>query len=61
MSNLEQKIQELKVKKARQFFNIESLSEVNDSAFLQFGKTVAELMKLKKQSVRETQNTLDEN
>jgi len=61
MSNLEQKIQELKVKKARQFFNIESLSEVNDSAFLQFGKTVAELMKLEKQSVRETQNTLDEN
>lgn len=61
MSDIEQKIHELKVKKARQFFNIESLSEVNDSTFLQFGKTVAELMKLEKQSVRETQNTLDEN
>jgi hypothetical protein len=61
MSEIEQKIQELKVKKARQFFNIESLSEVNDSTYLQFGKTVAELMKLEKLLVRETKNHFDEN
>jgi hypothetical protein len=59
--SLKEKIQILKVKKARQFFNIESLSEVNDSAFLQFGKTVAELMKLEKILLQETKNTFDEN
>jgi hypothetical protein len=60
MNEIEQKIQELKVKKARQFSDIESLSTVNDAAFLKFGKTVAELMKLEKELVRQTQNTLDE-
>jgi hypothetical protein len=58
---IEQKIQELKVKKARLYFSIESLSEVNDSLYLQFGKVVAELMKLEKELVRQTQNALDEN
>ena len=61
MTELKQKIQELKEKKARLFFNIESLAVVNDAAYLQFGKTVAELMKLEKELVRETKNTFDEN
>lgn len=61
MSDLAQRIQELKVKKARQFLEIESLSVVSDIAFLKFGKTVAELMKLEKELVRETQNPLNEN
>jgi hypothetical protein len=61
MCELNQKIQELKVKKARLYFSIESLSEVNDSLYLQFGKVAAELMKLEKELVRQTQNTLNEN
>lgn len=61
MSEIEQRIQELKEKKARQFFEIESLSVVNDTAFLKFGKTVAEIMLLEKQLVRESQNPLHEN
>jgi hypothetical protein len=61
MSDLNQRIQDLKVKKARQFFEIESLSVVHDTAFLKFGKTVAEIMKLEKELVREAENPLDEN
>ena len=58
MTDLEQRIQELKVKKARQLMEIEMLSEINDSVYTKFGKTVSELMKLEKELVRETQNDL---
>jgi len=58
---MEQKLAALKLKKARQFSDIESLSEVSDSAYLQFGKTVVQIMKLEKQLVRETKNHINEN
>ena len=56
-----QKLQSLKIKKAMLFSNIESLSQVSDSAFLQFGKLEAEIMKLEKEIVCDTQNPLHEN
>lgn len=55
------KLNSLRLKKARLFENIEMLSEVNESTFTEFGKLEAEIMKLDKQIVRKTQNTLDEN
>jgi len=58
---MEEKIRSLKLKKARLFANIEMLSEVNECTFTEFGKLEAEIMKLEKQIVRDTQNTLDEN
>ena len=61
MVGIEEKLRMLKQKKARQFSEIESLSEVSDKAFLEFGKTVAEVMKLEKQLLQENENTLDEN
>jgi ribose 5-phosphate isomerase RpiB len=61
MSDLKHKIQELKEKKARQFMEIEMLSEVNDSVYTKFGKTVAEIMLKEKELVRESQNPLREN
>jgi hypothetical protein len=51
----------LKLKKARLWSDIESLSEVSDLLFLNFGKTVAEIMKLEKNIVRQTENPLHEN
>jgi chromosome segregation ATPase len=56
-----QKLQSLKLKKARLFSNIEMLSEVNESAFTEFGKVEAEIMKLEKELIRDTKNTFDEN
>lgn len=61
MNDLEAKLRTLKIRKARLFFNIEMLTEVNESTFTEFGKLEAEIMKLEKQIVRKTQNTLDEN
>lgn len=58
---MEAKLRTLKLRKARLFYNIEMLSEVNESTFTEFGKLEAEIMKLDKQIVRKTQNTLDEN
>lgn len=58
---LEEKIKNLKQKKARQFSEIESLSKVNDIALTQFGKTVFDLMKSEKQLLQENKNTFDEN
>jgi hypothetical protein len=58
--NIEQKINELELKKATLFSNIEMLSTVNDSLFAQFGKTCVELMKLKRQQVRETENIIQD-
>jgi hypothetical protein len=61
MCELNQKILSLKTKKALLYSNIESLSDVNDSLYLQFGKVAAELMKHEKELVRETKNTFDAN
>ncbi|MEN9907136.1 MAG: hypothetical protein RLZZ540_277 [Bacteroidota bacterium] len=58
---MEQKLRSLKLKKARLFSNIEMLSEINDSTFLEFGKLEADIMKLEKQILRETKNSFDEN
>lgn len=58
---MQEKLRILKLKKARLWSDIESLSEVSDSMFLAFGKTQAEIMKLEKDIVRQSQNPIDEN
>lgn len=58
---MEEKLRTLKIRKARLFANIEMLSEVNESAFAEFGKLQAEIMKLEKQLLRDNKNTFDEN
>ena len=58
---MEEKLRTLKLRKARLFSDIESLSEVHDSTFEQFGKLEAEIMKLEKQLLRDNKNTFDEN
>lgn len=58
---MHEKLRVLKLKKVRLWADIESLSEVNDSTYLAFGKTQAEVMKLEKEVLRETKNPLDEN
>lgn len=58
---MHEKLRILKLIKARLWSDIESLSEVNDSTYLKFGKTQAEIMKLEKEIVRDTVNPLDEN
>lgn len=55
-----EKLRSLKLKKARLWSDIESLSEVSDAMFLNFGKTEAEIMKLEKQLVREAINPINE-
>lgn len=59
--SLKEEILTLKEKKARQFMEIEMLSEINDSVYTRFGKTCSEIMLKEKALVRETQNDLDEN
>lgn len=61
MKELEEKLRTLKLKKARLWSEIESLSQVSELMFLNFGKTEAEIMKLEKEVVRESKNTFDEN
>lgn len=58
---MQEKLRVLKLKKARLWSDIESLSEVNDSTYLAFGKTQAEIMKLEKEIVRDTENPIHEN
>jgi hypothetical protein len=58
---MKERLRILKLKKARLWSDIESLSEVSDSMFLNFGKTEAEIMKLEKELIRETENNLNEN
>lgn len=53
-----EKLRSLKLKKACLWSDIESLSEVSDSIFLSFGKIEAEIMKLEKQLIRETENLI---
>ncbi|MDD2820752.1 MAG: hypothetical protein PHW29_05765 [Flavobacterium sp.] len=58
---MQEKLRVLKLKKARLWADIESLSEVNDSTYLNFGKTQAEIMKLEKEIVRNSENPIHEN
>lgn len=57
---MEERLRILKLKKVRLWSDIESLSEVSESMFLNFGRTEAEIMKFEKELVRKTENTLDE-
>lgn len=59
MNELENKLRNLKLKKAMLFSNIESLSEIDDSLFTQFGKVEAEILKIEKQIVRKTENIFE--
>ncbi|KIQ22638.1 hypothetical protein RT99_05890 [Flavobacterium sp. MEB061] len=58
--NLPEEILNLKEKKARIFFEIESLATVNDQVFTKFGKVVSELMLKEKQLLRIKNENLDE-
>jgi hypothetical protein len=57
---MQDKIQKLRLKKARLFSQIEMLAEVSDSMLRDFGKVCAEIMLLEKQFARETKNIFDE-
>ena len=59
MNELENKLRSLKLRKAIIYSNIESLSVVDESLFAQFGKNEAEILKVKKQIVRATENNLE--
>lgn len=59
MNELENKLRNLKLKKAMLFANIESLSEIDDSLFTQFGKVEAEILKVEKEIVRKTENQFE--
>ena len=59
MTELENKLRTLKLKKAMLLSNIESLSEVEESVFTQLGKIVAEISKLEKQIIRQTKNIIE--
>lgn len=61
MNDLENKLRTLKLKKAMLLNNIESLSVVDDSLYLQFGKVEAEIIKTQKLLLQENKNTFDEN
>lgn len=56
--NLHEEILKLKVKKARQFAEIESLSVVNEIVYTKFGKTVSELMIKEKLLLQEKNDNL---
>jgi len=56
---MENKLRTLKLKKAMLFSNIESLSQIDDSLFTQFGKVEAEILKVEKQIVRKTENQFE--
>ncbi|UOX32426.1 hypothetical protein LXD69_10215 [Flavobacterium sediminilitoris] len=58
---MEQKLSNLRIKKATLFSHIEMMSTVSDTLFRDFGKVCAEIMQIEKQMVRETKNPFDEN
>lgn len=55
---MESKLKTLKLKKALLLSDIEFLSEVDESLFIQLGKVVAEIWKLEKQIVRKVENDI---
>lgn len=59
MTDLENKLRGLKLKKTMLFSNIESLSEIDDSLFTQFGKVEAEILKIEKAIIRKTENQFE--
>ena len=54
--DFENNINTLKLKKVMLLSEIESLSEVNDSMFVQLGKLVVKIADLNKKRIRETEN-----
>lgn len=57
--SLEEKLRVLKLKKARLWEEMQSLASVSDLMFTKFGKTEAEIMKLEKEIVRQTENDFE--
>ncbi|UOX35321.1 hypothetical protein LXD69_07320 [Flavobacterium sediminilitoris] len=57
---MEQKLSNLRIKKATLFSHIEMMSTVSDTLFRDFGKVCAEIMQLEKKIVRETKNHFNE-
>lgn len=57
---LQEKLNQLRLKKAQLFAKIEMLSEVSESMFIEFGKVEAEIMQLEKEIIRQSKNFLDE-
>jgi chromosome segregation ATPase len=58
MNELQNKLRNLKLKKAMLLSNIESLSAVDESLFTQLGKVVAEIAKVEKEMIRKTENII---
>jgi hypothetical protein len=58
---MEEKLRNLEQKKAILFSNIEMLSSVSVSMYIDFGRVCSEIMMLKKQINREVKNIFDEN
>lgn len=59
MTEIEQRLRSLRLKKARLFSDIESLSEVSDSMLLNFGKVEAEILKLEKILIQSVKNIFE--
>jgi hypothetical protein len=59
MSDLKNKIKTLKLKRAMLLNDIESLSTVDDSMYLQLGKVVSEVSKKEKELNRQTENIIN--
>lgn len=57
---MEGKLQSLKLKRARLLMEVEMLSEVSDTMFVNLGKVTAEIHLLEKAITRETKNITDE-
>ncbi len=59
MSDLKNQIKTLKLKRAMLLNDIESLSTVDDSMYLQLGKVVSEVSKKEKELNRQTENIIN--
>ena len=59
MIELQNKLSNLKLKKALLLAEIESLNEVEESLFIKLGKVVAETSKVQKQIIRATENPIE--
>lgn len=59
MNEIRNKLRTLNLKKALILSDIQTLSEVEGTVFLQLGKVVAEISKLEKQITRQTENIID--
>lgn len=59
MNPLEKRLHELRLQKAMLFLIIESAVEVDEVLFTKLGKAEAEIITVKKQIVRETENNIN--